>query len=71
MAKVIRDWKRFVAKTAGVAWQDGFFDHRIRSNESFREKALYIRNNPVRGGLVRDAAQWKYIWVPSDVKAAR
>ena len=51
MEKVLRDWKRFVAKQAGVIWQPGFFDHRLRSNESYEEKAHYIRMNPVRDGL--------------------
>jgi REP element-mobilizing transposase RayT len=36
-------------------WQRGFFDHVIRSQESYDEKWLYVRDNPVRAGLVRSA----------------
>ena len=39
MGKVLRDWKRFIAKEAGIVWQDGFFDHRLRQEESLEEKA--------------------------------
>lgn len=63
MAGVVRDWKRWTAKKAGIAWQDGFFDHRLRAEESFDEKAHYIRMNPRRAGL-NDADSWKYIWLP-------
>jgi REP element-mobilizing transposase RayT len=36
---------------SGPVWQEESFDHVIRSNESFKEKREYIRQNPVRGGL--------------------
>ncbi len=62
MDKAIRDWRRLVAKKAGVVWQDGFFDHRLRGNESYEEKAHYIRMNPVRAGLVTEPREWPYIW---------
>jgi putative transposase len=58
----IRDWKRYLAKTAGVAWQDGFFDQRLRHNENYEEKADYIRMNAVRGGLVAQPEEWAYVW---------
>jgi len=61
LASVVRNWKRFVAKQAGVKWQDGFFDHRLRSNESFQEKADYIRMNPVRANLVTQPGEWPYV----------
>jgi putative transposase len=59
---MIRDFKRYTAKNAGVIWQDGFFDHRLRDHESLEEKALYIRMNPVRAGLVPRPDAWPYIW---------
>ncbi len=62
MERVVRDWKRFVAKHAGVVWQPGFFDHRLRTPGSYREKENYVRMNPVRAGLARDAADWPYVW---------
>ncbi len=33
-------------------WQKGFFDHLLRSDESASEKWIYVRENPVRAGLV-------------------
>ena len=41
-------------------WQKGFFDHVIRSHESYDQKWLYVRENPVRGGLVRASEDWPY-----------
>jgi putative transposase len=41
-------------------WQKGFFDHLIRSGESHAEKWKYVRENPVRAGLVGKAEDWLY-----------
>ena len=66
MEKSIRDWKRYVAKKAKVTWQDGFFEHRLRSRQSADEKWHYILQNPVRRGLISDANEWPYLWLPSE-----
>jgi len=71
MDKVIRDWKRFVAKRTAVTWQDGFFDHRVRSNENLEETTAYIRRNPMRAGLADDDALWPYVWAPDGDAPAR
>ncbi|HWZ94942.1 MAG TPA: hypothetical protein VNW30_07090 [Opitutaceae bacterium] len=60
MAKVVRDWKRLTARFAGVKWQRGFFDHRLRSKDEFEIKARYVRENPVRQVLVNNAETWPY-----------
>jgi putative transposase len=41
-------------------WQKGFFDHVMRSGESYSEKWNYVRANPVRAGLVSQADAWPY-----------
>lgn len=41
-------------------WQQGFFDHVLRSSESYSEKWDYVRVNPVRGGLCDEPEQWPY-----------
>ena len=41
-------------------WQKGFFDHVMRSGESYSEKWNYVRNNPVRAGLVTEADAWPF-----------
>jgi putative transposase len=41
-------------------WQEGFFDHLLRSQESYSDKWEYVRMNPVRAKL-RDAPDtWPY-----------
>jgi len=48
---------------AGIAqphWQPGFFDHILRNANSYSEKWDYVRNNPVRAGLVKCSNDWKY-----------
>ena len=62
MLASIKNWKRYTARIAGIRWQDGFFDHRLRRDESFVEKAAYIRMNPVRAGLVKTPEEWPYVW---------
>src|SRR3989339_516196 len=62
MKQVIAKWKEYVAKRTGIRWQRDFFDHRLRSGESYVEKAAYIRMNPVRAGLVERPEDWKYVW---------
>lgn len=37
----------------GSPWQARFFDHKLRSDESLREKCRYVWMNPVRRGLAR------------------
>ena len=44
----------------GPYWQKGFFDHVLRGSESASEKWEYVRNNPVRAGLVQRAEDWPY-----------
>jgi putative transposase len=45
---------------ATTLWQREFFDHVLRSAESYGEKWNYVRDNPVRAGLVSTADEWKY-----------
>ncbi len=41
-------------------WQEGSFDHLLRSWESAQQKWEYIRFNPVRAGLVKKPEDWPY-----------
>ena len=41
-------------------WQEGFFDHLMRSGESYAQKWAYVRENPVRAGLVASTEDWPY-----------
>ena len=66
-------WKRYTSRriralerpgTASPAttplWQAEFFDHVLRSGESYSEKWNYVRDNPVRAGFVTSADDWKF-----------
>ena len=41
-------------------WQKGFFDHVMRSAESYSEKWLYVAENPVRKHLAVQPEDWPY-----------
>jgi len=62
----VGSWKRWTQKRireSGLArfgWQAEFFDHLLRSNESYDEKWHYVRANPVRAGLVVREEDWPY-----------
>ncbi len=62
MEKTLPDWKRYTCIKGGVEWQRDFFDHRLRKDESYIEKAHYIRMNPVRAGLAERPEEWPYVW---------
>jgi putative transposase len=62
LAQVVFAWKRYTARQFGIRWQRDFFDRRLRSDESFAQKADYILQNPVRAGLVDDPRGWPYVW---------
>ena len=64
MAVVVKEWKSYTAKVAGVGWQRGFFDHRLRREESLREKCDYILHNPVRKEFVKEPEDWPHVWMP-------
>jgi putative transposase len=55
--------KRFVRKRCheGWKWQHGVFDRLLRREEFVGSKWSYIRDNPVRAGLVKRWEEWPYI----------
>jgi len=58
--------KRHLARATGPIeasrriWQRGFFDHLLRSEESYGQKWNYVRENPVRAGLVARVEDWRF-----------
>lgn len=69
LALTVQAWKGWQTRTQGIRWQSGFFDHRLRSDESHQEKAHYINQNPVRAGLVAKAEDWPFVWRESSLVA--
>jgi putative transposase len=41
-------------------WQKGYFDHLMRSEDSYGSKWEYVSHNPVRHKLVVEASQWPF-----------
>jgi putative transposase len=62
MAKTIASLKQHLARHAGIAWQNGFFDHRLRGEHEVAEKCRYVRNNPTRAGLCAKAEDWPFTY---------
>jgi REP element-mobilizing transposase RayT len=48
---------------SGPVWQEESFDHVLRSVESYDEKVEYMRQNPVRRGLVSRPEEYRWLWV--------
>jgi len=59
-------WKSWTKRRIGqvgvteFAWQPEFFDHVLRSSESYESKWEYVRSNPVRAGLVEEPEEWPF-----------
>ena len=53
---------------SGPVWQEESFDHVLRSDESLRAKCEYIRQNPVRAGLVERPEAYRWLWVNPEFK---
>jgi putative transposase len=62
----VKSLKNFLSKAlreqkiSAPHWQKGFFDHVLRSDESYSDKWLYMVENAVRGGLVKEWIDWPY-----------
>jgi len=54
-------WKEIRARAdASFEWQREFFDHLLRSAESYGQKWEYVRANSVRSGLANSPDEWPY-----------
>ena len=67
LSEAVGRWKEWTAKrivrlqdATAPLWQPAFFDHVLRSDESRSEKWRYVRENPVRAGLVARCEDWPY-----------
>lgn len=46
----------------GQVWQDESFDHVVRHGDWLEKKTQYVRDNPVRKGLVTKPEDYKWLW---------
>ena len=65
LSRLMQSFKSFTAKKinarlrrSGAVWQETYYEHGIRRNESLNEIIRYCYENPVRKGLVKEA--WDY-----------
>ncbi|SCZ65255.1 REP-associated tyrosine transposase [Thiohalomonas denitrificans] len=67
LSRTVGGLKAISAKRlGGRIWQDGFFDHAVRTEENLKKIARYIVANPLRAGLVEeigDYAHWDAMWL--------
>ncbi len=66
LSKAIQALKIAVARRsmhkrdAAPLWQKRYYDHNVRSHESFQNKLAYMHHNPVKRELVRRAEDWPW-----------
>ena len=56
-SRVSRNWPGEKPKSI---WQRSMWDRQLRSGDSYAQKWEYVRNNPVRHGLVEQSEDWPY-----------
>ena len=49
---------RTAIHTTGAAWQDSYYDTRVRTAKQFAYIGNYIQQNPVAKGLVQQPEDW-------------
>ncbi len=45
-----------------VIWEESFYDHGIRNEESYLRQLNYVLHNPVRKGLVEEWQDWPFLF---------
>ncbi|MFH1538909.1 MAG: transposase [bacterium] len=61
--RLLKKWTTRRAKEEKIGkyvWQREFFDHLLRSGESYEQKWEYVFYNPVRAGLCKQPEEWPY-----------
>jgi hypothetical protein len=48
------------AVDSGSFWQKRYYDRNVRDEREFMEKLRYLHRNPVKRGLVKQPAEWKW-----------
>jgi len=63
----LQAWKQWTSKRMtrelglpGTVWQEEFFDHVLRSRESYGQKWDCVKKNPVRADLVKTSDKWPW-----------
>jgi REP element-mobilizing transposase RayT len=59
-----------VMERLGAVWQEEYFDTAIRRSDSLDQKIEYVRQNPVRAGLVATPEDYQWSWEAPRPRAA-
>ena len=72
LGKTLGSIKQFSARKAnlilqrkGQFWHHESYDHMVRSRNELAERVKYVKNNPVKSGLVKSWKDWKGTFVDS------
>ena len=75
LPKFMQLWKQWTSKRivrelrfALPVWQTEFFDHILRSSESYGQKWEYVRENPLRARLVAKIDDWPFQGQVEDIR---
>jgi REP element-mobilizing transposase RayT len=65
LRRFVRDAKQrsgfeYARRSGRPLWQDGYYDHVLRDDESTLVVVRYILGNPVRAGLAKDIDKYPY-----------
>jgi REP element-mobilizing transposase RayT len=70
MSEWIKHWKSWASARwpnpgEQPVWQSNYWDRQLRSEEHYQTRWRYIRNNPVRHGLVARPEEWPFQGEPT------
>ncbi len=67
LAGLVQSWKSYSARRinrllglSGPLWMPDYFDRYVRDSHHLAACLRYIRENPVKAGLVRSAGEWRW-----------
>jgi putative transposase len=70
MSEWIKHWKSWASARwpnpgEQPVWQNNYWDRQLRSGEHYQTRWQYVRNNPVRHGLVVRPEEWPFQGEPT------
>ncbi len=49
-----------ISGKSGAFWEKRYYDRNVRDEREFKVKLRYLHRNPVKRGLVKEEAEWKW-----------
>jgi putative transposase len=72
--KILQSLKRYTARESnkvldreGAFWQKESYDHIVKDDDELEDSIVYVLNNPVEAGLVKDWKDWPYSYCKPDL----